>query len=79
MDFSNNESMQEDWWFEDHIEDRYDNDEPYLDAHGRAIPKEALEPVTLSMFPEYAGIGLSKAFLFDTRTGELIDEGDIMD
>jgi hypothetical protein len=84
MDFSNNEIMNEDWWFEDEIEDRYygsdpANHDPFLDADGRAIPKDALEAVTLSMYPEHAGIGLSKAFLFDTRTGELIDEGDVMD
>jgi hypothetical protein len=84
MDVSNNEILDGDWWFEQQLDERYDDPtppyyDPYLDAHGRPIPKDALEPVTLSMFPEYAGIGLSKSFLFDTRTGELIDEGDIQD
>ncbi len=84
MDFSNNEIMSGDWWFDEQIEDRYYGSDPsqhnpYLDADGRAIPKDALDAVTLSMYPEHAGIGLSKAFLFDMRTGEVIDEGDLMD
>ncbi len=31
------------------------------------------------MAPEFAGIGLTKIFVFDTRTGDVVDESEIID
>jgi hypothetical protein len=81
LDFDMVEIMFGHWWFDEDIEERYGpyNPDPFLDANGQVIPKSALEVIDLSMFPNFAGIGLSKAFVFDTRTGEILDEGDIQD
>jgi hypothetical protein len=76
-DLSNNEVM-EDEYFEEYVDDRYPG-RPYLDEHGQEIPRAAIEVLMLSMAPEFAGIGLSKTFAFDKRTGEIVDEGDLQD
>lgn len=69
----------DDEYFSEWVDDRYEDENPYLDAHGKAIPRAKVRVIALSMYPEYAGIGLSKTFVFDSRTGEIIDEGDIQD
>lgn len=81
LDWDNVEVMGDEYdYYADEIADRYEYDnDPYLDASGQPIPRAALETRTLSMFPEFAGIGLSKVYLFDGRTGDVIDESDIID
>lgn len=80
LDFSNTSIEPGDDWFEMDIEERYDfiND-PFHDAHGQVIPRTALEIVTHIYYPEYAGgAGYAKAYVFDTRNGALVAEGDTM-
>lgn len=66
-------------WFTDDIDYRYDDGDPFLDDNGVAIPREALSIKYVSMFPEFAGIGLSKIFVFDARTGDVVETSDIID
>lgn len=65
--------------WEDHVEWQYDNDEPYRDANDAKVPHEDVVVVGFSFFTNLAGIGLSKTFVFDRHTGELLEEGDIQD
>lgn len=65
--------------FSDYIYDRYDSGEPYLDDNGLPIPQDELDIINFSFFTDLAGIGLSKTFVFDRRTGDVVDEGDIND
>jgi len=67
-----------DYWT-DRVADQYANGEPYLDKFGRPVPEDDVEIDDFQFFTDHAGIGLSKVFVFDRRTGELLDEGDIMD
>ncbi len=63
----------------DYIFDRYADNEPYLDRFGVPVPEEKIDVINFSFFTDLAGIGLSKTFVFDRRTGEVLDEGDIND
>ncbi len=38
-----------------------------------------IEEGYISFYPDYAGIGLSMTFVFDNRTGEMIEEGEMQD
>lgn len=66
-------------FFEGFVDDDYADGNPYRDAHGRVVPRDKLLVITASMFTNRAGIGLSKVFVFDGRTGEYLDESDIRD
>lgn len=71
---------QGDEYWEDHVEDLYDNDSPYRTvASGQPIPKDDVVVYGMSFYTEMAGIGLSKSFVFDRHTGLLLEEGDIQD
>lgn len=63
----------------DYIFDRYADNEPYLDRFGVPVPEDKIDVINFSFFTDLAGIGLSKTFVFDRRTGEVLDEGDIND
>ncbi|MDC3379500.1 hypothetical protein OAX78_04385, partial [Planctomycetota bacterium] len=54
-------------------------DDPERDSHGRIVPIEELRVYALSIYPEFAGIGLGKPMLFDRRTGEVLYEYDMQD
>jgi hypothetical protein len=60
-------------WYE------HTDDGDFTDHLGRPINREDLIEVQVSFFPEYAGIGLGTYFLVDKRTGDFIDQGDIVD
>lgn len=60
-------------WYE------YTDDGDFTDRLGRPISRDDLVEVQVSFFPEYAGIGLGTYFLVDKRTGDFIDQGDIVD
>ncbi len=78
MDFSKTELTEGDWDFEQEIYERYNYlNEPYLDAQGREIPEGDLEVVTLVFSPQYARDTVGKPYVFDTRTGKLVAEGEI--
>jgi len=77
-DFSNTEFVDDDYFLEN-IQYSYENDEPFRDAYGAIIPFEKVKVIALSMYPEYAGIGLSKTWAFDSRTGAVLEEGDVQD
>jgi hypothetical protein len=80
MDTDNLEVYDQDDYWNDAVRERYEYDnDPYQDANGNAIPQSAVEVRGLSMYPEYAGIGLSKTWVFDSRTGDVLEEGDIQD
>lgn len=66
----------DDW--EGYVDDHYTSG-GYRDANGAVVPRTSVRIYSLSFMPEHAGIGLSKAFVFDGRTGALLDEGDIQD
>lgn len=63
----------------DWISDRYASDDPYLDQSGVPVPEDALEITTFYFSPDCAGIGLSKDWVFDRRTGEHLDDFDVND
>lgn len=65
--------------FEESVDERYANGDPYRTPDGRAVPRASVKVFVVSMFPAHAGIGLSKSFAFDARTGALLDEGDLQD
>lgn len=66
-------------FFEGFVDEDYADGSPYRDSHGRVVPRDDLLVITASMFTNRAGIGLSKVFVFDGRTGEYLDESDIRD
>lgn len=68
-----------DSYWEDMVDDQYEYDSPYKDAFGQDVPRDNVVVMAASFYPVYAGIGLSKTFVFDDRNGNLLDEGDIMD
>jgi hypothetical protein len=68
----------DDLWTEE-VDERYSNGDGYRDATGAVVPRAKVRIYSLSFMPEHAGIGLSKAFVFDGRTGAVLDEGDIQD
>jgi len=63
----------------DWIDDRYANNEPYLDNNGVPIPLDDLEITAFYFSPEIAGIGLSKDWVFDRVTGERVDDFEVQD
>ncbi len=63
----------------DSIEWQYEHSGPYTDASGSPVPFDDLEIMRLDMFPRFAGIGLSVHFVFDRRTGGMLEEFDVMD
>lgn len=65
--------------WDDDIDWQYENGQPYLDTDGAVVPRDDVSTVAFSFFPELDGIGLSKVFVFDRRTGNVLDEGDVMD
>jgi hypothetical protein len=65
--------------WEDNVEYQYDDGEPYRDANDAKVPYEDVVVVGMSFYTELAGIGLSKTFVFDRHTGEVLEEGDIQD
>ena len=79
LDFSNNDVSSGDDLFEELVDDRYGSDDGYLRADGSRVERQDVRVYSLSMFPEHAGIGLSISFAFDARTGELLEEGEIVD
>jgi hypothetical protein len=68
----------DDAWEED-IHEAYANDDPYRTAAGDVVPRSAVKVYVLSMMPAHAGIGLSKVFVLDGRTGATLHEGDVTD
>lgn len=79
LDFTETcELTQGDDTWEGYVDDHYTAG-GYRDANGAVVPRTAVKIYSLSFMPEHAGIGLSKAFVFDGRTGALLDEGDIQD
>lgn len=79
LDFSNNDVIAGDDFFEEQVDERYDSGDGYLRADGSKVERQDVKVYCLSMFPEHAGIGLSKCFAFDARTGELLEEGELVD
>jgi hypothetical protein len=79
LDFSSNEVIEGDDLWEDNVDEAYHNDDPYHRADGSVVRRSDVKVYVLSMFPEHAGIGLSKAFVVDRRTGEVLEEGDLQD
>ena len=79
LDFASNEVIVGDDQWEDDIYEAYTNDDPYHRADGSLVLRTDAKVYVLSMFPEHAGIGLSKTFVFDARTGQLLDQGDVTD
>jgi hypothetical protein len=79
-DFGMNELM-EDEYKKDDIKVEYDYDDGfrYHDRFGVEIPFESLDFVSFSFYSDLAGIGLSKSWVFDKRTGEVVEEGPLMD
>jgi hypothetical protein len=78
--YDNGLELVEDEYTEEDIDERYEwSDMPYTDRFGVEVPRDAIEVIALSMFPEFAGIGLSVTFAFDKRTGEVLEEFDVMD
>lgn len=65
-------------WFSDWVNDQYPQN-PYRDAAGRDIPLDALEIIDMAWGSDIAGIILGIPMAFDTRTGELVDEGEMHD
>jgi len=65
-------------WFSGWVEDQYPNN-PYRDAAGRDIPHAALEIFDMSWGSDLAGIILGVPMVFDKRTGEFVDQGDMHD
>lgn len=65
--------------WEDHVEYQYDDGQPYRDANDAKVPYDDVVVVGMSFFSNLAGIGLSKTFVFDRHTGEVLEEGDIQD
>lgn len=65
--------------FEEGIDERYADGDPYRTPDGREVPRASVKVFGVSMFPAHAGIGLTKSFAFDARTGAVLDEGDIQD
>jgi hypothetical protein len=63
----------------ENIDEMYEWQGPYMDANGLPIPRDSLDVVALSMYPNFAGIGLSKTFVFDKRNGNLVDDFDMQD
>lgn len=55
------------------------DDGDVTDRLGRPLNRSDLVEVAVSFFPEYAGIGLGTYFLVDKRTGDVLDQGDIVD
>jgi hypothetical protein len=68
----------DDTW-EEYINEDYEDGNPFRDEFGRDIKREDVMVYGVSFAPEFAGIGLSKVFVFHRQTGELLDESDIMD
>lgn len=77
--FANNEIIEGDDMWEENVDEAYHNDDPYSRADGSRVLRSDVKIYVLSMFPEHAGIGLSKAFIVDARTGEVLEEGDLTD
>lgn len=77
--FEDNEVIAGDDVFEEQIDERYDDGDPYRAPDGQAVPRASVKVYVLSMFPAHAGIGLSKTFAFDARSGALLDEGELQD
>ncbi|MGE0709973.1 MAG: hypothetical protein AB7N76_25580 [Planctomycetota bacterium] len=73
------EIMDGDDYWDDEIDDQYSNGQKYRDDFGQEIPRKDVVVKALSFFPELAGIGLSKVFVFHRVTGKLLDEGDVQD
>jgi len=68
-----------DEYWEDSVEEQYDNGDAYRDANDAKVPYEDTVVVGMSFFSNLAGIGLSKTWVFDRHTGEVLEEGDIQD
>lgn len=79
LDFSSNEVIEGDDMWEENVAEAYSNDDPYHRADGSLVRRSDVRIFVLSMFPEHAGIGLSKTFVVDRRTGEVLEEGDVTD
>lgn len=79
LDLDMIEIMDGHWWFDESIDEDYDNGDVFRDAAGKKIERKDVIVFTLSFYPDLAGIGLSKGFVFHRQTGELLDEGDIQD
>lgn len=56
-----------------------DADLDYWEYEDFEIPRAFVAGYTIDWFGDLAGIGLSKAWAYDARSGEVIAEGDIMD
>ena len=67
----------DDW--SERTDDLYAAGNGYRDANGAVVPRAKVRIFALSFMPEHAGIGLSKAFVFDGRTGAVLEEGDVQD
>jgi hypothetical protein len=66
-------------WYEEWVDDQYAAGRPFRDAQGRNIPRDALEIYDVAWGSDIAGIILGIPMAFDSRTGELVDLGEMHD